>query len=61
MVQRLEVVDDFIRNFLIKHQLNRSLEVFQQEWYEMAQKGRLTDDNIGQVPDVYIRNEKLQE
>ena len=27
--KRLEVVDDFIRNFLIKHKMNRSLEVFQ--------------------------------
>jgi len=27
-VSRLEVVDDFIRNFLIKHKMNRSLEVF---------------------------------
>ena len=29
IVDRLEVVDDFIRNFLIKNQMNRSLEVFQ--------------------------------
>jgi hypothetical protein len=26
--KRLEVVDDFIRNFLIKHKMNRSLEIF---------------------------------
>lgn len=60
-VSRLEVVDDFIRNFLIKHKMTRSLEVFQQEWYELSQKGRLTSDTIGHVPDVYIRNEKLEE
>ncbi|EAR99424.2 flagellar WD-repeat protein PF20 (macronuclear) [Tetrahymena thermophila SB210] len=60
-VKRLEVVDDFIRNFLIKHKMTRSLEVFQQEWYELSQKGRLTSDTIGQVPDVYIRNEKLED
>ena len=27
-VNRLEVVDDFIRNFLIKHKMNKSLEIF---------------------------------
>ncbi|CAD8213124.1 unnamed protein product [Paramecium octaurelia] len=58
---RLEVVDDFIRNFLIKNQMNRSLEVFQQEWYELSQKGKLATDGMGQVTDVYIQNEKLKE
>ena len=28
-VQRLEVVDDFLRNFLVKHKMDRTLEVFQ--------------------------------
>jgi NAD(P)H-dependent flavin oxidoreductase YrpB (nitropropane dioxygenase family) len=41
--------------------LGRSLVWQQQEWYELSQKGRITNDNIGQVPDVYIRNEKLEE
>ena len=27
-VQRLEVVDDFFRNFLIKHSLAKTLEIF---------------------------------
>jgi hypothetical protein len=28
-VKRLEVVDDFIRNFLIRNKMNRTLAVFQ--------------------------------
>ena len=29
-----ELIDDFIRNFFIKNKLEKSLEIFQQEWYE---------------------------
>ncbi|CAD8071038.1 unnamed protein product [Paramecium sonneborni] len=61
IIERPEVVDDFICNFLIKNQMNKSLEVFQQEWYEHSQKGKLTTDGMEQVPDVYIQNEKSKE
>ena len=33
-VQRLEVVDDFLRNFLVKHKMTRTLEVFQVSSFE---------------------------
>jgi hypothetical protein len=58
-VQRLEVVDDFIRNYLIKNKMTKSLEVFQQEYYELHKKGQPVSSI--NVPDVYIRNEKLEE
>ena len=32
------VVDDFIRNFLIKSKMTRTLEMFQAEWYELKEK-----------------------
>jgi len=60
-VKRTEVIDDFIRNFMIKHKMKRSLEVFQQEWYELAQKGKFSDNELGPVPDIFIKNERLEE
>merc|ERR1719197_201785 len=39
--QRPAVVDDFIRNFLIKHGMKRSLDSFQTEWYELQASGKL--------------------
>jgi hypothetical protein len=57
-VQRPELVDDFIRNFFIRHKLSRSLETFQIEWYETASKGKIDLDSIGQIPDVYIKNQR---
>lgn len=32
-VTRLEVIDDFIRNFLIKNNMTKTLSSFQKEWY----------------------------
>lgn len=58
-IQRLEVVDDFIRNYLIKNKMTKSLEIFQQEYYELNKKGQPVSSI--NVPDVYIRNEKLEE
>lgn len=39
-VQRLEVIDDFIRNFLIKSNMAKTLESFQKEWYEYVQNSK---------------------
>eukprot|EP00439_Symbiodinium_sp_Y106_P002688 s2766_g1.t1 len=41
--QRPQVIDDFFRNFLLKYEMKRSLEVFQAEWYEMQQTGKFKD------------------
>ena len=35
--------------------------VLQQEWYELAQKGKFSDNELGPVPDVFIKNERLEE
>lgn len=60
-VERVEPIDDFIRNFFIKNQLTRSLAVFQQEYYELKIKqknqGRITD----QLPDLYLQNQHLEQ
>jgi len=27
----------------------------------LSQKGKITSDTLGQIPDIYIKNEKLEE
>lgn len=56
---RPSVVDDFLRNFLIKAGLKRSLDAFNTEWYEMQSKGKLPAELSTAVPDIYLRNEEL--
>jgi len=58
---RPSVVDDFIRNFLIKVGMTRSLDCFNTEWYELQAKGKLSEEDVGVVPDIYLRNQALDE
>lgn len=58
---RPSVVDDFIRNFMIKVGMSRSLDSFNTEWFELQAKGKLTEEDIGVVPDIYLRNQALDE
>ena len=58
---RPSVVDDFIRNFMIKAGMKRSLETFNAEWYELQSKGKLSPDLATPVPDIYLRNEDLDQ
>jgi len=59
--QRPAVLDDFFRNFLLKHGLKHSLEVFQTEWYELQATGKLKGSETQIVPDLYSRNQGLYE
>jgi hypothetical protein len=34
-LEREVVIDDFIRNFLVKGKMAKTMNVFQQEWYEL--------------------------
>merc|ERR1711871_161497 len=61
VAKRPEVLDDFIRNFLIKMKLEKTLEPFQAEWYELTQKGILTEEDVGVVPDIYLRNQQMDD
>jgi len=56
-----ELIDDFIRNFFIKKGLKRSLQIFQQEWYEAIQKGKIDLEEVESIPQDYIENQKLEE
>jgi sperm-associated antigen 16 protein len=58
---RPSVVDDFVRNFLIKAGLRRTLDCFNAEWYEMQSKGRLPAEISSAVPDIYLRNDELDQ
>jgi len=56
-----EVVEDFVRNFLVKMGMTRTAECFQAEWYELAQTGRLKAYQAQQqLPDVYSQNRQLE-
>ena len=55
-----ELVDDFIRNFMLKMNLSRSLDAFQNEWYEKIQSGEIKKDSVSAVPDVFSRNQELE-
>jgi len=58
---RPQVIDDFIRNFLMKNDMKRSLDTFQTEWYEMVQSGKFKESELQVVPDDYARNQLLYE
>uniref|UniRef100_A0A8C3NG70 Uncharacterized protein n=1 Tax=Geospiza parvula TaxID=87175 RepID=A0A8C3NG70_GEOPR len=53
-------MDDFFCNFLVRLGMSRTLDCFQTEWYELIERGELTADEAGLVPDVYTRNEQLE-
>ena len=38
-VERPVVIDDFIRNFLSKLQMKKTMNIFQNEWHELQKKG----------------------
>lgn len=54
-----EAIDDFIRNFFVKFNLVKSLNSFQNEWYENVQTGKLKSEDAGPVPDLYAKNQQL--
>jgi hypothetical protein len=57
--KRAELVDDFIRNFLLKMKMTKTMDCFQTEWYEKASAGELTPEDLSVVADVYQRNQDL--
>ena len=57
--RRPEVVEDFVRNFLVKMGMMKTLDCFQTEWYEFLQNGLLHKEDAEVVPDVYVKNQQL--
>jgi len=58
---RPEVTEDFVRNFLVRMNMVKTLDQFQTEWYEFKEKGLLKEEDSSNVPDVYIRNRQLDD
>ncbi|MFT7812513.1 sperm-associated antigen 16 protein [Arapaima gigas] len=56
-----EAVEDFLRNFLVRMGMHRTLDCFQTEWYEMMQRGSLGAELPALVPDAYTHNQLLEQ
>lgn len=59
-VQQDVVIDDFIRNFMLKFDMKKTLNIFQQEWHELQKKGTFHDVQIGLITDSKNKNDKLR-
>lgn len=60
--RRPEMMDDFVRNFLHKTGMERTLEVFETEWYEIsATRGAQIAESGLPVPELYSRITELED
>ena len=59
VTRRPEVLDDFIRNVLLKMGMTETLDMFQREWYRLTGEGKISEVDMGTVPDIYLRNQQL--
>ncbi|KAM8822696.1 sperm-associated antigen 16 protein-like isoform 1-T1 [Spinachia spinachia] len=57
--RRTQAVDAFMRHFLLQMSMTETLDCFQAEWDEMAQKGPVVTGQSGVLPDVYAENQRL--
>ena len=60
-VERTEQIEDFVRNFLLKRGLNKTLQLFQTEWYEIMSKKDKQNIDIEPLPDIYLHNQALED
>lgn len=56
-----ERVDVYIKNYLSKFEMNKTLKTFEQELYEQLSKNQIRLEDLPNVPQIYIESEKLQE
>ena len=61
VVEREVVIDDFIRNFLRQFGMQKTMNIFQQEWHELQKKGTFHDLSIGLITDIENKNARLKE
>lgn len=61
VIERDVVIDDFIRNFLSRFGMNKTLNIFMQEWHELQKKGTFHDNSIGFITDIENKNKRLQD
>merc|ERR1712071_616451 len=59
------VIEDFVRNFLLRSSMFRTLEAFQSEWFEkkftVEEEVGIINDESTLVPNVYAKNELLND
>ena len=55
-----EQSDEFIRNFFIKFGMRKTLEAFQQEWYEHKAHQTLPAV-LPEIPEIYRKNAELSD
>ena len=58
-IERPVVIDNFIRNFLTKSKMNKTMNTFQQEWFDLQKKGTFQDVGLGLVTDINNKNIKM--
>ena len=56
-----EISDEFLRNFFIKFGMRKTLEAFQQEWYELKANKKLDTSSLPDIPEVYRKNADLSD
>lgn len=54
-----EVVDDYIRNFLLRNGMHKTLDTFEVEWYERFGSGVIHHHNTPMMPDNYLETTAL--
>lgn len=54
-----EVVDDYIRNFLLRNGMQKTLDVFEVEWYDRFGSGGNHHHNTPMMPDNYLETAGL--
>ena len=54
------MIDDFIRNFLTKLKMKKTMNIFQQEWYDLQKKGTFQDLGIGLITDIKNKNTRME-
>ena len=61
VIERDVVIDDFIRNFLSRFSMSKTLNIFQQEWHDLQKKGTFHDAQLGFITDIENKNKRLRE
>lgn len=56
-----EKSDEFLRNFFIKFGMRKTLESFQQEWYELKANDKLDTSQLPEIPSIYRLNAELSD
>ena len=41
--------------------MTETLDLFQREWYRLSGEGKISEANLGTVPDIYLRNQQLDD